>query len=238
MSEPSENSHPPQTLVENAVNNLIKDIRDNNLKVGDAIPSEREVAEKLGVSRTVVRESFKVLAAMHIIEVGAGRRARVRKMDGSVISLMMSQAVHTEQMSTQQVWDARRTVESRSVELAAIHRTQKEADKLVHLIEVMRKSSDDAFLMTKTDLEFHSTIATASRNPLFPILVSALTSAMIEYYPTGWKNLYDHAEHNAMVDRHKKIVDAIVSQDRVLAVEAMSQHFNATILKIIDNGLN
>ena len=231
------NSAAPQTLVESAVNDLIKYIRENHLKVGDPILSERELSEKLGVSRTVVREAFKVLAAMHIIEVGAGRRARVRKMEGSVIALMMSQAVHTEQMSTQQVWDARRTVEARSVELAAIHRTQQDADKLLQLVNTMRDSEDDPILMTQTDLAFHSTIAQASRNPLYPILVSSLTSAMIEFYPKGWRTLSDKAEHDAMVNRHQKIADAIVKQDREQAVIAMAEHFNATILKIIDNGL-
>ena len=49
--------------------------------------------------------------------------------------------------------------------------------------------------------------------------------------------LSDKAEHDAMVNRHQKIADAIVKQDREQAVIAMAEHFNATILKIIDNGL-
>ena len=101
----------------------------------------------------------------------------------------------------------------------------------------MRESENDPTLMTQTDLEFHGTIAKASRNPLYPILVSSLTSAMIEFYPKGWRTLSDKAEHDAMVNRHQKIANAIVEQDREKAITAMAEHFNATILKIIDNGL-
>ena len=80
---------PKGTLVETATEAVREHIRSNRLKVGDVLPSEGSFAAEVGVSRPVMREAFHALAALKMIDVGNGRRARVGAIDGSVMAAML-----------------------------------------------------------------------------------------------------------------------------------------------------
>ena len=105
-------------------------IRAERLRAGDPVPSEVGLAAELGVSRTVVREAFRALAALEIINLGNGRRARVGTIDKDVLGLVIDHALHTDQASIQQIYDVRRTIEMRTVALAALRRSEPEARRL------------------------------------------------------------------------------------------------------------
>jgi GntR family transcriptional repressor for pyruvate dehydrogenase complex len=228
----------PETLVQSVVRSLIGYIRENELKVGDPIRSEGEFALELGVSRTVVREAFKALAAMNIIEVSAGRRAKVSAFDGSVMALTLSHGLRTEQVTVQQVWDVRRAIEIRSVVLACMHRTDKDVDRLLDLTRKMRETHGDVTAMTEYDIAFHVAIANSSRNPLMPVLVSALASSMRDTNPIVWKTRTREAERLEVVDWHEAIAAAIRDRDAAMASKAMSKHFDEATLGLVNSGIN
>lgn len=85
--------------VENAIRAINLGIRRDRLRVGDPIPSESELAAGLCVSRTVVREALRALAALGIVDLGNGRRARVGTIDKDVLGLVLDHAVHTDQVT-------------------------------------------------------------------------------------------------------------------------------------------
>ena len=118
------------SLVDLAVRRVRDHIRESDLKVGDTLPGEGQFAAELGVSRAVMREAFGALAALRLIDVGNGRRARVGAIDGSVMGTSLDHAVATAQISVAEVWDVRRTLELRTAYLAARHRSDADA----HLI--------------------------------------------------------------------------------------------------------
>ncbi|MBZ0228929.1 MAG: GntR family transcriptional regulator, partial [Bauldia sp.] len=70
-------------------------IRSNHLAPGDVLPSENAIAEQMDISRAVVREAFRSMAALKLIDVGNGRRARVSAMDPSVLALVLGHVVQT-----------------------------------------------------------------------------------------------------------------------------------------------
>ena len=227
-----------ETLVQSVVKSLITYIRDNQLKVGDLILSEGDFAQNLGVSRTVVREAFKALAAMNIIEVSAGRRAKVSAFDGSVMALTLSHGLRTEQVTVQQIWDVRRAIEMRTVVLACMHRTDKDARHIVELTHKMRDSHDDVETMTEHDIAFHVAIAKSSRNPLMPVLLTSLTSAMRDTNPIVWKSRVQAVEQLEVIDWHAAIAEAIMDRDTGKAVNAMSRHFDEATLGLVNSGFN
>src|ERR1700682_3796156 len=114
-------------LVESAMRAVNDRIRRERLRIGDPVPAEAGLAGELGVSRTVVREAFRALATLGIIDLGNGRRARVGTIDKDVLGLVMDDAVHTDQASIQQIYDVRRTIEMRTVALAALRRSDAES---------------------------------------------------------------------------------------------------------------
>jgi DNA-binding FadR family transcriptional regulator len=213
-------------------------INDNHLKAGDNILSEGKFAERLEVSRTVVREAFKALAAMNVIEVSAGRRARVSTFDDSVMTLTLGHALRTEQVTMQQIWDVRRVIEIRAVTLACMHRTEKEADQLLKFCDQMRETHVDIAKMTEHDIAFHIGIARATRNPLFPVLIGALTTAMRSTNPIVWQVRSSTVEKLEVVDWHTAVAQAIKQRDAAKAVKAMSSHFDEAALSLVNSGFN
>lgn len=231
-------SQEPGTLAQGVVRSILTYIRDNELKVGENILSEGEFAQQLGVSRTVVREAFKALTAMNIIEVSAGRRARVSAFDGSVMALTLGHALRTEQVTVQQVWDVRRAIEMRAVALACLHRTDREADRILALSKRMKETRADIAKMTEHDIAFHVSIAEATRNPLFPVLISSLTTAMRETNPIVWRVRTSDEEQLEVVDWHTAVAEAIRQRDTTGAVKAMSRHFDEAMLILVNSGFN
>jgi DNA-binding FadR family transcriptional regulator len=235
---PSTKPEQPETLVQSTKLAIIEHIREHNLKVGDKLPSEASFVEQLEVSRTVVREAYKSLVALGIIDMSAGRRAEVSGFDGSVIGLTLTHALRTDQLNVHQVWDARRSIELRSVELAAMHRNDQQLATIQQLCRDMREHFLDEAAITEYDIQFHNAIAEASRNPLLGVLVLSLSSAIRETNPIVWRYRRTEAEQMEIVELHERIAEAISARDPDAAREAMEAHFGVAIAGLAKAGFS
>ncbi len=223
------------SLVHKAVQAIRAYIRDHNLKVGDPVPSEGSFAAELGVSRAVTREAFGALAALKLIDVANGRRARVGAIDGTVIGASLDHAVSTQQISVAEVWDVRRTVETRIVALAAERRTEEEADRIIALAKAMRDVADDMTQMTRIDIEFHQIIAKAARNELFNQIVRSFSPLMAVAVPKAWQTRNTVELRDTILDRHEAIAMAIKKSDPVGASTAMELHFDTSVGELLES---
>src|SRR6201996_5736802 len=176
-----------RTLVQQAMDTITTFIRTAKLKAGDGLPSEMDFAQELGVSRAVIREAFGALAALRLIDVGNGRRARVGTFDGAAIAATLGHAVNTSQVTVPQVWDVRRTLERRTAALAAINRTDREAEEIIGHAKAMAANRRNFARMTEHDIAFHQAIATACHNVLFTQIVSSFSDLMTEAVPVAWR---------------------------------------------------
>lgn len=213
-------------------------IRDNDLRSGDALPSETVIAATVGVSRTVVREAFGALSALRLIDVGNGRRARVGVIDGSVMALPLGHAVDTAQVSVPQLWDARRALERRTAELAAMRRTAGEANAILDHAYALRRAGDDLAAQTEHDIAFHAAIARATRNPMFALLIDSFADVMRQTCPIGWRSRRTEADRLAVFDQHDRIAEAIHAGDPVAAQAAMNAHFELSLRALANSGFN
>lgn len=221
------------SLVHKAVQAIRAHIRDHELKVGDPMPSEGSFAADLGVSRAVMREAFGALAALNLIDVANGRRARVGAIDGTVIGASLDHAVATHQISVAEIWDVRRTVETRIVVLAAERRSDDEAERIIALAEAMRDAADDMSQITRIDIEFHETIAKAARNGLFNQIVRSFAPLMEVAVPKAWETRTTSEQRAAIIDRHRAIAHAIMEKNSTEAARAMESHFDASVGELL-----
>src|SRR6478735_433457 len=173
-------------LLGGVMNAVKAHIRDNGLQVGDELPSEGAFAEQTGVSRTIVREAYRSLAALTLIDIGNGRRARVAAPTADVLALITDHAVHTNQATIQQIFDVRRTIERRTVALAALRRSDREAADIFALAEAMQRDFDDPQKVMEHDIAFHEAIAAASKNPMFSLIVGSFHVVTRHTWPIGW----------------------------------------------------
>jgi len=233
MGIPFASGSSPETqtvsLVQTTINAVTDHIRDQGLRVGDNLPGESHFVASLGVSRAVTREAFGALAALGLIDVANGRRARVGAIDGSVIASSLNHAVSTAQITVPEVWDVRRTIEARTVALAATSRTDAEAAEILRLAEAMVRDVDDRPTMTRHDIAFHQAIAAASHNALFVQIVSSFAHLMEVAVPAAWDTRVVEEDKRATLDRHLAVAHAIRDRDPVAAVAAMQDHFDASI---------
>jgi GntR family transcriptional regulator, transcriptional repressor for pyruvate dehydrogenase complex len=225
-------------LVGSAIGAISRHIREKDLMPGDRLPSESILSKELNVSRTVVREAFRSLAAMRIIELATGKRATVAQIDHGAMSLMIEHGVHTDQINIQQIYDVRRTIETRIVTLASIRRSDAEATEILALAARMQDSIGDPAALMEHDLAFHSALARASRNPVYSLLIGAFQGITRQTWPIGWKSRATQASRNLMVANHVDIADAVASGDPQQAMASMSLHFDESVRALLTAGLS
>ncbi|NWK96404.1 FadR family transcriptional regulator [Sphingobium lactosutens] len=217
------------SLVDRAIQAVRDHIRDHDLKVGDKLPGEGTFATDLGVSRAVMREAFGALAALGLIDVANGRRAKVGAIDGSVLGASLDHAVSTEQISVAEVWDVRRTVEVRIAMLAAERRSEAQAQQIMALAQAMAGAVDDLDCITANDIAFHESIAQAADNKLFVQIVHSFAPLLRMAVPQAWRTRTAEEQRQTMLDRHLDLAKAIANGDPEAAGAAMEAHFDASI---------
>ena len=212
-------------------------IRQERLGPGSVLPSENALAEQYSVSRTVIREALGSLAALRMIDLGAGRRAQVAAIDHSVLALMLDHAVHIDQISIQQIYDTRRTIELRTAALAALRRTDAEAAAIADLAAAMRRDLATPERVMKHDIAFHEAIAAASRNPMLALLVRSFHRVTRKTWPIGWASRRHESDRIATIANHEAIAAAIAHHDAPAAEAGMAEHFDTSTKILLAAGI-
>jgi len=217
-----------QTLVENIIHTLLEMIAKGELKPGHALPSERELASMLNVSRTSVREALKALAFNDIVTIkpGSGTYLTDKMLRSSSPFFSDAAQVFTRYRSDyKQIIEARRILEVELTVLAARRIQQEGLDSLeesiVHMKELLDKELYASYTME--DLSFHNTIALNCQNDylykaynqLFPNIVDI--SRLGETVP---------GRHWPAYDQHLEIFEAIRAHDEEHARHCMEEHIS------------
>ena len=185
---------------------------------GTRLPGERELAEKLEVSRVTIREAEIALQAMGRLEIKTGSGVYVsEKKPGGVGALPRASAF--------EVTEARLLVESECAALAAQHITEEEIARLGELIEEMRSGKEDA--ANEADQTFHLTIAEASNNAAMVHTVQMLWR-MREELPEVKATYAAVCVHDAAsrTEEHRAVFEALKARDPAAARAAMREHFH------------
>lgn len=225
-------------LVTPVMQRIIGLIRTQELKAGVPLPSEASLSLTFGVSRPIVREALRSLAALTLIDVGNGRRARVAIPDASVLGLVVDHSVYTEHVSIQQIYDVRRTIEMRTVALAALRRSSAESDIITRHASAMRASFDTPDQVKGHDIAFHAAIAGASRNPMFSLIVQSFQDVTRKTWHVAWMSRPTAKARMESIEVHEAIAAAIARQDPRAAEVAMAEHFDNSVKALLDAGVN
>ena len=218
-----------KSLVQTSIDEVSRYMREARLKVGDTLPGEGYFAERLGVSRAVMREAFQALAALKLIDVANGRKPRVGALDGSVIAISLDHALSTSQIKVVDVWDVRRTIEVRTAMLAASNASKRQAERILELAELLEAEDHADQRTTDTDIEFHLAIAEASGNELFHQIVISFVPLMKVAIPQAWQTRQTADQRRDSVDRHRQLARAIANRDPEAARSWMSAHFDESV---------
>jgi GntR family transcriptional regulator, transcriptional repressor for pyruvate dehydrogenase complex len=200
------------------------------LRPGDAVPSEVQIGRDLHVSRGSVREAYRTLAALGVLDIEGGRKPRLRALDSKAFAQVFDYALNTAQVSVAHVTETRRALELHTAQLAARHASDVQRLHLRHLVEEMRSALNDHASRMACDMAIHSAIAEASGNPLNALLLSALRSSV----ETSSRRLVEDNRSESdlirVIDAHDAVVERICDADPIGAAAAMSYHFDLSVL--------
>ena len=216
---------------------ILELIQKDQLKPGDSLPSENTIGQMSGASRTAVREALRSLEARRIIDMSPGKRACVAELDSFALANFIMNGVSTEQITVSQIHDVRRTVETRIAELAAFNRTEEQADALLEHAQIMSVNIHDSEVVMLNDMEFHSKLAEASRNPVYGVMMGAFSKVIRSTWPITWHCRTTDAERCDSVEIHLEIARAVKQKNAGLAADRMTKHFDADLKPLARSGI-
>lgn len=195
----------------------------NAIKPGEKLPSERELCELLGVSRTVVREAVRSLVVKGLLEVRRGGGTIVRSPDTALVSEMMTMMLRAggADVNFTHVQEVRRLLE---VEIAGLAAERRDDADLAHIevqLRAMVEDETNARRWAEADVAFHGAIASATHNPLYPVLLGSIADLLMEVRLTGVRLADTPAK---AFQHHQAIYERIKARDRQGARKAMQEH--------------
>ncbi|HEY0942471.1 MAG TPA: FCD domain-containing protein [Steroidobacter sp.] len=225
---------PRPTLSAQVARHLLDLISSEGLKPGGAVPSEVQICKQLGVSRGSVREAYRTLAALGILEIENGRRPRLQPMSANVLAQVFGYALNTAQVNATHVIETRRAIEVQGAQLAARHATDIQKRTLQELIQQMRAAfaDHDHARQMAADMAIHTTLAEASLNPLNSLLLAALRAPLEQLMHIDLGSARTESEMARIVDAHEAIVDRVCLGDAVGAGAAMAVHFDLSVASL------
>jgi GntR family transcriptional repressor for pyruvate dehydrogenase complex len=198
-------------------------VSSGKLQTGDKLPSERELAEGLGVGRGVVREAVKLLAERGLVTISPGRGTFVSETDPKLRSEQVGRIFKMGDHSYNDLHEVRKILEVEIAELAAQRATPKDIEKMKQALEEMdaRLSPASQAEFIKADATFHAALAEATHNPVFPLLIDVLMGLLEEarFLMSELSEVPPRSQNY-----HKLIFDSVSRGDAAAARQAMWQH--------------
>lgn len=212
-----------QRLYQQLADNIKTQITNGELESGNKLPNERELSEKFGVSRTVVREATKVLTQEGLIEVQPGRGTYIvyQTMDAVKRSLGNLAMFEKDQHKGDLV-EVRELLEPGIAYLAAQRAKPEHILAMTEAVDTMENAFENADIYIAADNKFHNSLAKATGNDLIVSLLDPIIELLIEQRRFVFKS--KHGGPRAGQTFHKQILKAVKELDADAARLTMIEH--------------
>ena len=211
----------PGQVIEQIKELLVK----GELKRGDRLPPERQLADMLGVSRPSLREALRALEYAGMLETRVGEGIFV--VDGDSIMMNNLLMLHLiKQYALEEMIEVRKVLETSNVRFAVLRARDEDLAALKEILEQSRGQIANKAAFIKSDYAFHQAIAVASGNSILATMLQTMRTMMSDFNSQlltsqeGRQQVYAH---------HKKIVEAILNRDEKAAQDAMFLHLENVV---------
>jgi GntR family transcriptional repressor for pyruvate dehydrogenase complex len=208
-------------LYENIISQLIELMKKGDLKPGDRLPTERDLALQLGVSRTAIREAFRSLEVMGFIESKVREGTFVKTLTLDSVMSPFSSILSQDKILIMELIHVRILLETEVARLAALNKTPEKTGKIRDALDAMKKSVESGGLGVDEDDAFHSALADAACNGA---LVKILTMCGDLLHATRQATMEIPGQPAKTVKDHKAIADAVEKGDPMKAADLMRLH--------------
>ncbi len=200
-------------------------ITSGELAPDDEMPSERDLMERFGVGRPAIREAMQAMAAMGLVTISHGERAKVleltaksifRQMDGSAKIMLSKSAESLEHLKSARIFFERGMVRD-----AAANAGADGVARLRRLLVVQQQSLGNSDAFIAADMQFHAAIADMSGNPIYAAVSEAMLGWLKEFHT---ELLIWSGKETFTLAEHKEIIRCVEARDPDAAEKAMVKH--------------
>jgi GntR family transcriptional repressor for pyruvate dehydrogenase complex len=209
-------------LYEQIVQQVEESILKGQLKPGDQLPAERDLAQSFGVSRTAVREAVKALREKGLVEAYTGRGTFVTNGTSQAIRQSLNLIIKiSKQEGSLHLAELRRILEPEIAALAVPRIEEQLLTTMREAVAAMDRSLHDREAYIEADLDFHLALAEAADNPLILALIDSIVGLLREQRSRIFD--VDGGPERGQF-HHKRILEAVEGRDAGAARKAMWDH--------------
>jgi GntR family transcriptional repressor for pyruvate dehydrogenase complex len=216
-----------QSLKEACISRLEQMILSGELKIGERLPSERDFASRLNVSRPVLHQALVDLEAKGLVQIVPRRGVFISdyRRDGSLAMLSSLLSYHNGELAPdfgQSMLDMRMLLETETARLASQNRTDQHlAEFQIILGQELEAADSDPQTLTDLDFAFHLAIAIASGNLVYPLIINSFKGVYTNLTGEFFRKYVGSKVVAEVHQYHRKLVDAFTKQEPDSAVQNM-----------------
>ncbi|CAM03130.1 GntR family transcriptional regulator [Saccharopolyspora erythraea NRRL 2338] len=205
-------------LYEQVVQRLREHVADSGLGAGDRLPPERQLAERLGVSRASVKQAIVVLEVQGLVEVrhGGGTYLRRGRLDAEPVEELVAR-----KRRLPDVLEAREALETKLAELAAERRTDEDLAEIDAALADMRAQIESGDRGEAGDQRFHAAVTAAAHSSMLAEFMRTIAAEIAE---SREESLRQPNRPSKSLAQHERIAEAIRDRQPRAAVTAMRRH--------------
>ena len=205
---------------------LREQLLSGDLRTGDILLPERELAVRLGVSRPVLREALRALAMIGAVEIRHGVGTVVKKPDVSTLGDFFTFALAQQADVVDDIMEARVAIEHHAIRLACDRATQNDLNRIAQCLTQIVETINDPEAGGQADFDFHEAIVRAARSPTLTSLYTSIATLMRRSHLDRRKQIASlDGFESFLVDHHRLIYEAIVQRDATKADDLLRRHF-------------
>lgn len=211
------------SLTERTAQQIEELILSNALKGGERLPSERELGEQIGVSKTVIREAIRSLTAKGLVEVRMGSGMYVQHLGPDLLTNPLHILLRTNAIKPENIQEVREALEINLAALAAERAETIHIKAMERAVADLKKKPLNAAKFAGADLAFHNALAEAAGNPIFTLLVGMLNNLMLQVREQTFQSDGQACASRAL-RHHERILEQVKRHDVAGARQAMIDH--------------
>ena len=215
-------------LSDRVAEQMLAAILASGLPAGSHLPSERELGEQFGVSRTVIREATRSLVAKGVLDVRPGTGLTIAVADPASVAESMNLYLRGKSIPYEKVHEVRTVIEIQVAGLAAERGADEEIATLTQIHEEHRilTAGDDFEALAVADVEFHRQLARMTANELHLLMLDAIGDVLLE---VRRETVANRADPRVTIGAHGWVLGRVAAHDPAGAREAMTAHLEQSL---------
>jgi GntR family transcriptional repressor for pyruvate dehydrogenase complex len=219
-----------ESIVAIVTRQLMSFLLSGAVRPGERIPAERQLAETLGVGRSTLRESLKVLTVLGLLEARLGDGTYLKKADSELLPGVIEWGLLLGEKSTKDLIEARQKIEVIIASLAAERRSSEQLAELRSFLKVMEQEGSGESRFVEADIAFHMKLADMADNSALRDMLRSV-QALLRTWITSV--IQSPGSIQATYEEHSRIYEAVERGDAQEAEEAMDLHMKSATLRLL-----